>query len=305
MPIPASTLHRILAAAVLGLAAIAGCESLRTDNPGPSGAVAARGATPANAPKKPGKHWLRVSQYVIYSDTPLDESDPLFKELASLPEQIQAELNLPPGPQLIQVYLFPDQERYEAYMKDRYPTLPVRRAFFIAEQKRAGTPDELQVFTWLGEHLRTDLRHELTHAVLNGVLRSVPLWLDEGLAGFFEQPPGNDGVNPTHVDALRKGPFQPDLARLEKIRDLRQMEKPEYREAWAWVHFCLRSDAKAKSALLGYLADLREKPEPTGLLPRLTEAVGNPEKGLADHLSRAEVPAPIVPQTRSDARRPR
>jgi hypothetical protein len=180
-------------------------------------------------------------------------------------------------------------------MKDRYPTLPVRRAFFIAEQKRAGTADELQVFTWLGEHLRTDLRHELTHAVLNGVLKCVPLWLDEGLAGYFEQPPANDGVNPAHVDALRRGPFQPDLGRLEKIKDLRQMEKPEYRESWAWVHFCLRGDPKAKAALLAYLAALREKPEAVGLQPRLTEAIGDPDKALAEHLSRATVPAPVIP----------
>ena len=41
----------------------------------------------------------------------------------------------------------------------------------------------------MGDHLRTDLRHELTHALLHGVLKDVPLWLDEGLAGFFELPP--------------------------------------------------------------------------------------------------------------------
>jgi hypothetical protein len=295
MPQHACPPCRAFVAAALGLAAALGCESLRSDAPAPNPAIAARGTAPANAPKKPAANWLRVGPFMIYSDSPLDESDPLFRELERLPDQIQAELNLPPGPQLIHVYLFSDQDRYEAYMKDRYPTLPVRRAFFIAEQKRAGTADELQVFTWLGEHLRTDLRHELTHAVLNGVLKSVPLWLDEGLAGYFEQPPAHDGVNPAHVDALRRGPFQPDLARLEKIKDLRQMEKPEYREAWAWVHYCLRGDPKAKAALLAYLAALREKPDAGGLLPRLTDAVGDPEKALAEHLSRATVPAPVIP----------
>lgn len=300
MPHPAYFCRRSFAAVVAAVAAVVGCESLHTATdpaPNPAASTSARGAAPG--PKKPGKHWLRKSQYVFYSDAPLEESDPLFTELDGLPDQIQTELGLPPAAAVIQVFLFADQDRYEAYMKDRYPTLPVRRAFFIAEQKRGGAGDELMVFTWLGEHLRTDLRHELTHAILNGGLKHVPLWLDEGLAGFFEQPPANDGVNAGHVDALRKGPFQPDLARLEKIKDIRQMEKAEYREAWAWVHFCLRADPKAKAALVEYLAALREKPDADPLSPRLTAAVGDPDGRLADHLARTRVPAPVVPTAKA------
>ena len=72
----------------------------------------------------------------------------------------------------------------------------------------------------MGDHLRTDLRHELTHALLHSVLKDVPLWLDEGLAGYFELPPENDGVNPQHLELLRRGPFQPDLARLESLEQV-------------------------------------------------------------------------------------
>ena len=52
---------------------------------------------------------------------------------------------------------------------------------------------------------------------------------------------------------LRRGPFQPDLGRLEKLGQVAQMEKPEYREAWAWVHLMLRSTPEAKKVLLDYL----------------------------------------------------
>lgn len=283
---------RSAAAGALALAVGAGCESLRSLAPSgdpPTADTSSKTPVGGTTAKKPGKFSHRASQYVFFSDIQLEPSDPLFRELEGLPEQVEQELRLPPGQQLIQVYLFEDQEKYEAFMRDRFPWLPSRRAYFIAEQKRPGT-DDLQVFTWMGEHIRTDLRHELTHATLHGVLKGVPIWLDEGLAGCFEQPPGMDGVNPAHLKALKDGPFQPDLARLERFGQVRQMEQPEYREAWAWTHFLLR-DPRAKPVLLEYIGKLRDDPNPGPLLPRLQAAVGDPNRALGEHLARTSVPA--------------
>lgn len=243
---------------------------------------------PVAPPTLPGKHATRRGCYVFYHDFELDKNDPLFAPLEALPDQVYGELRLPPSNTIIQVFLFETQERYERYMftpkTGRYRHLPSRRAYFITEP-RAGGADELKVFTWMGDHLKTDLRHELTHALLNAVLKSVPLWLDEGLAGYFELPPGNDGVNSQHLDVLRRGGFEPDLARLEKFDQVRQMEKPEYREAWAWVHFMLRGDPVARRVLLDYLQALRTDPNPTPLLPRLREVVPDPENALTSHLA--------------------
>src|SRR5947199_3220316 len=100
-------------------------------------------------------------------------------------------------------------------MRTRYPDLPKRRAFFVAQPRTVGGTDDLLVYTFWGDRVRQDLRHELTHALLHCVLKDVPLWLDEGLAEYFEVPPGTDGVNPQHLDLVRKGPFAPGLARLE------------------------------------------------------------------------------------------
>ena len=282
----------------LGAVVAAGCESLRTlapANPQTTETTAKSGGA-----AKPGKYWLRASQYVFYSDVPLESGDSLFRELDGLPEQVQSELKLPPGGQIVEVFLFEDQPRYEAFMKDRYPWLPARRAYFIAEQRRPGA-DDLQVFTWMGEHIRTDLRHELTHATLHGVLKGVPLWLDEGLAGYFEQPPGMDGVNPGHLKALKEGVSAPDLARLEKFGQVKQMEQAEYREAWAWAHFLLR-DPRAKAVLLEYAAKLQANPEPGPLLPALQAAVGDPNQALAEHLARTTVP-PAAAKARASASR--
>lgn len=278
----------LLAAAVGFGVAVAGCESFRHAGALPPGPPDAEKA--AAQAKRPAKHWLRVGQYVFYSDSPLDQNDPLFRELGELPDQIQTELHLPPGETLIQVFLFDAQDKYDAFLKARYPKFPNRRAYFVAEP-RTGTADDLLVFTWMSENLRTDLRHELTHATLHSVLKGVPLWLDEGLAGFFELPPNHNGVNPSHLEVLRRGPFQPDLSRLEKLGQVNQMEKPEYREAWAWVHLMLRGDPPARDVLLDYVQQLRTTSSPDPLLPKLRDALLDPNQALADHLTKTDFPA--------------
>ena len=56
--------------------------------------------------------------------------------------------------------------------------------------------EDLLVYTYWGDRIQQDLRHELTHALLHSVLKDVPLWLDEGLAEYFELPPASwKGVN--------------------------------------------------------------------------------------------------------------
>ncbi len=304
MPFPTQrtrTGSRIGAAVALaaGLFALpTGCETVR---PEPQPEPIARSAEPAPLPSAlatttpPGKHATRRGCCVFYHDFPLPDDDPLFTDIETLPDQIAAELKLPPGNAVVQVFLFDTQERYERFMfapkTGRYRSQPPRRAYFFAEP-RVGCADDLKVFTWMGDHLRTDLRHELTHALLHAVLKDVPLWLDEGLAGYFELPPANEGVNPQHLEILRRGPFQPDLGRLEQLTLVKQMEKPEYREAWAWVHFMLRGDPAARKVLREYLQALRTNPNPGPLLPKLKDAIPDPEQALADHLADIEFPRP-------------
>ena len=294
-----------LAALAAGLLTFAGCESIhgtsatettaapRTDVI-PRGAEPYAAANPAITAAPPGKHATRRGPYVFYHDFELDAADPLFAELEALPDQVYGELSLPPGTGIIQVFLFDTQEHYERYMRSKYRTgignLPPRRAYFIAEPRIGSGPDDLKVYTWMGDHLRTDLRHELTHALLHSTLKDVPLWLDEGLAGYFELPPANDGVNPQHLEHLRRGPFTPDLARLEKLTQVKDMEKPEYREAWAWVHLMLRGNPEAKKVLCEYLQALRTNPTPGPLQTRLREVLTDPELALADHLGKIDMP---------------
>lgn len=288
----------VLAAGLVGLPS--GCELLRADLPAEPAARSTLTSDPVPPPAAPlpatppGKHATRRGACVFYHDFELDKADPLFAELEDLPEHVFRELRLPPTNAVVQVFLFDTQDRYERYMfapkNGRYRHLPNRRAYFIAEPRLGGIGDDLKVFTWMGDHLRTDLRHELTHALLHGVLKDVPLWLDEGLAGYFELPPANDGVNPQHLDVLRRGPFQPDLARLEKLKEVAEMQKPEYREAWAWVHFMLRGDPAARKVLHDYLQELRTNSNPGSLLSKLQDVIPEPDRALTEHLASIEFP---------------
>jgi hypothetical protein len=232
----------------------------------------------------PGKFIYHVSQFVFLSDFELQKNLPIFGELANLREQVYKELQLPASGTIVQVFLFEDKERYERYMQLKHPDLPKRRAFFVAQPRRLGGVEDLLVYTYWGDRIQQDLRHELTHALLHCVLKDVPLWLDEGLAEFFEVPPGWNGVNIQHVEQLR-GKSKFDLDRLEQLTDVQQMNPVEYREAWAWTHLMLRSTPQARQALVSYLQDLRSNPRPGPLRPRLEKAFLSVDSALEQHLA--------------------
>jgi hypothetical protein len=261
-----------------------GCQSLKLlpttpEKPAKTEKEAAQGL--------PSKHSLFVASFVFVSDFELQQGLPLLRELAELRAQVYKDLELPSTQTLVHVYLFEDREKYERFMRAKYPDLPKRRAFFVAQPRVGGTED-LLVYTFWGDRVREDLRHELTHALLHGVLKDVPLWLDEGIAEYFETPPDDHGINQQHLKQIRfgsNGVFKPNLAHLEQLSQVQQMTPVEYREAWAWVHLMLHDQADGKRVLLQYLQQLRVTPNPGLLRPRLTNVYPNPEETLEKHLT--------------------
>jgi hypothetical protein len=244
------------------------------------------------APAPPGRYSFRIAPFVFLSDFELDRKNPLFTELAQLSDQVYHDLQLTPSHCVVQVYLFENKDRYDEYMHAAYPTLPARRAFFIQQQRAMGNADDLMVYTCWGERIVQDLRHELTHALLHSVIRDVPLWLDEGLAEYFELPPSDHGINASHVETLRRDLgvcFQPDLDRLERMREVNEMKGPEYREAWLWVHLMM-TRPEAKAVLLTYLQELRTRTKSSNLGPRLAGVYPKLGDEFKKHLDRLELP---------------
>jgi len=277
-------LAALLTLALLGLAVTLGCSS----SPYFQSITAPPAVEPAAPQAAPNKFSQRMGPFLFLSDSRLQPNDPLFEDLTGLRDQVTRELNLPPGNALVQVHLFEERDRYEHFMSKNYPRLPKRRAFFVAQPRFAGAAEELLVYTYVGDRIQQDLRHELTHALLHSVLKDVPLWLDEGIAEFFETPPGNDGLNPEHLRLLRADNARPNLARLENLAEVKDMKPAEYREAWAWVHLMLRSRPEARNVLLQYLRELRTNPQPGPLRTRLVAVWPRPEDALAEHVARLE-----------------
>ena len=133
-----------------------------------------------------------------------------------------------------------------------------------------------------------DLRHEISHAYLHSVVPQLPLWLDEGLAEYFEVPRGHDGLNQTQLawlaSHLEQGDWQPDVRRLERLESSFDMGQAEYAESWAWVHFLLHSGPEHRALLQGYLEQLRRDGTADPLSQWLGRAVAQPEAALAEYI---------------------
>jgi hypothetical protein len=233
--------------------------------------------TPVGLPKQLA---MENEHLHVRSDLKLPKDHPILRDLDGLRDQIADELNLPLQKQPVTVYLFSDEVRYAQYLQTRYPLLPPRRAYFV------GTPRELAVYTFWGDRIQEDLRHEYTHGVLHASLTDVPLWLDEGLAEYFEvttQPTGMNREYATRLASNLAQGWRPDLERLETLETVDEMQKADYQEAWAWVHFMLHHSEDSRSVLVSYLHDLRTTATPGSLAKRLKAAIPSAEARFAAH----------------------
>lgn len=249
----------------------------------------------------PAKHSLKTDQLLVLSDVRLSSDHPLIEDLKLLKEQVSETLELPIGSRQILVYLFESELTYRQYWQVTFPGYPMRRAYFVQ------TPDkQLAVYTFWGDRIQEDLRHEFTHGLLHASLSTVPLWLDEGLAEYFEVPGPTPGqVNSDYVDrmsiAIHNG-WRPDLHRLEKLETVDQMQRTDYRESWAWIHFLLNSSPDTRQMLLQYIGGLRHNSTPGPLTDELLADVPGADTRLLSYI--ATLNSYSAPPARTAAKSP-
>lgn len=228
----------------------------------------------------PSRPVLQTPTLRVMTDVKLDKNHRLLRDLANLREELAAMLDLPEQKQPVNIYLFPDEARYTEFMRKTYPRLQPRRAYFV------GTPHELAVYTYWGDKIQEDLRHEYTHGVLHASLKDVPLWLDEGLAEYFEVTEAADGLNRVYatrlVSNLKRG-WQPNLSKLEQMENVSDMSSEDYQEAWAWVHFLMHDSDDSRQVLVDYLRELRTTPVPGPLSTRLRAIIPHADVRFASH----------------------
>ncbi len=228
----------------------------------------------------PTRRAMENEHLLVRSDLKLPKDHTLLRELDGLRDVIADTLHLPVQKQPVTIYLFSDEVRYAQYLHARYPLLPPRRAYFV------GTSKELAVYTFWGEKIQEDLRHEYTHGVLHASLQDVPLWLDEGLAEYFEVASRPAGLNREYATRLASDfarGWHPNLERLESLEAVNDMQKADYQEAWAWVHFLLHHSDDSRDVLLSYLHELQSNGKPGSLSSRLRTAIPQADERFAAH----------------------
>jgi hypothetical protein len=231
----------------------------------------------------PEAHELKVGQLVFHSDFDLPADHRLVRELVEERETIYSTLGLTSTKEPIEVFLFRDADRYREYLLRNFPSVPSRRAFFLETDAR------LAVYAHWSDRMAEDLRHEVAHGYLHAVMPGLPLWVDEGLAEYFEVPRGLDGLNQPHVallsDSIEHDNWKPSLKRLEALTDAAQMSQRDYAESWAWVYFMLHSPLDRREILTSYLADVRSKGAGQPLSTRLAQLQAEPEGPLVSYVA--------------------
>jgi hypothetical protein len=211
---------------------------------------------------------------------PLGDLTPLFEDLSQLEIELQRTLAVPPSQRIVNVYLLSDQQSHKSLLTQQYPRVPYRRALYMQRGEQAS------VFAYRNPELPLDLRHECTHALLHASLPMVPLWLDEGLAEYFEVAPPSRASKNSHLAKLRwnlRFGMIRSIESLESCSDLSQMGAVEYRFAWAWTHFMLHGPLPAHRELVHYLADIRRGTPPGQLSERLRRALPDLDAQFVAH----------------------
>jgi len=225
---------------------------------------------------------LTRDQLVIRSDFPLPRHHRLVDELVAQRGDVVDRLGLPASDEPIYVYLFESSQRFATFMDKNYPDFPDRRAFFVE------TDTVLSVYAYWGDRVAEDLRHEVAHGYLHTMVPHLSLWMDEGLAEYFEVPRGRRGLNRPHItlllDELREGRWSPDMATLEHIPSAADMTQRDYAESWAWMHLLLETSPQRRDLLRNHLARIRMAGSAVPLSEVLRTAEPNAAQNLVSHL---------------------
>lgn len=207
---------------------------------------------------------IQSGPFQIHCDFELHDAQTVLAELDAIRADLERLLGVQPREQAIHVVLFSTESEYRRYMHTYFPKLPERRALFI-QHRGPG-----MLFAFWHPDIRADLRHEVTHALINHGNRSLPLWLDEGLAEYFEIEHGRrfrENPNQPGVKAVVKKKGVSSLKELKRIDELDRFTEAHYRDSWAWIHFLIHRRQETRELLKRHLSEhvaLRSNSLPAG-----------------------------------------
>ncbi len=224
-----------------------------------------------------------AGNFVFRSEFPLSDVQELLNDLSDLQTELEQTLGVKCVDREIQIHLFCSKANYQRYLSVRVPDGAKRQAFFMP-----GT-DAGRIYAYRHRGMETDVRHETTHALLRNALPYVPLWLDEGLAEYYEVPSGKRHQGDGHLKELRwaqRFGWRPELERLEAKRKFLELGAKDYRDAWAVVQFLLQGPPEGRLVLQAYLREIESGDVPTPLSELLKDALPDYEAEINRQLKR-------------------
>jgi len=217
-----------------------------------------------------------------HADFSLENEYGIPRELANIQKDLSQYLAISHPRETMEVFFFQSRDTYRRFLGRELHDAPFDRDALYYKPSGPG-----MVLIYQKPSMMEDLRHEMTHAFLHASLPYIPLWLDEGLAEYFEKPRETRArTNPYFSSVSRKIMFGqvPSLNKLEKMRYFDQMGVNEYCEAWSWVHFMIHHSRETHQMLAGYLRLLSEYGEKTPPLDLyLAKTVPETKKAYLDH----------------------
>ncbi len=194
----------------------------------------------------------------------------LWTNVTDVTRELEELVGVEPSGKSIQIILFRDQVSYLRYLASSIPQSRQRKAIFYQNG------DVCQVYAFRSRTLITDLRHEMTHAILHQHLQFLPLWVDEGLAEYLEEPESFRSDSSRTKSARWKARFgwSPSIQSLEAIATAESMNSDEYRDSWAMICLLLNESDASRKALREYLAVIH-KGEAPGPFSRFQETANS------------------------------
>jgi len=204
------------------------------------------------APARAGERTLNRPHYLIHTDLDPQLADDLANRLEAMYgeySQRLATLGKAPNVPRMEVYLFRNQSDYLRFTDGKIRNsgglfLPGRNllAAFLNGQGR--------------QQMRRTLQHEAFHQfAYNAISPDLPIWLNEGLAQFFEEglwngagfsvgevPPRRVRQLQADIRANRMVPFgtllsMTDVEWAKRLSSSREQGSVQYNQSWAMVHF--------------------------------------------------------------------
>ena len=219
-------------------------------------------------PEWPKSHKLETKHYLIESDIDIKTCKDAARVLEGALEFYAGDLGWrvqkkgDAAQRRFRVFIFSGKAGFDSYLKDLGGVPPIHTAAGLY------VPSLRQLLIWNlpnRTNMLSTIRHEGLHQYLDVVLPNIPVWLNEGLAEYFERSrtalgkPSPTTIHHSHLRRLAARPSALNPIKLMHSTRNQFYGNPahNYAQAWALVHFMRRGPHKWRRIFKTLVAELR------------------------------------------------